>query len=84
MGGCDAARVGVSEFTGREGDDIGPSDLRGAELRCVFMGERERGGGKVVLPFRCPYSTSVGSGIVPVLTELLLVIASNEKICSQL
>lgn len=59
---------------GFEGDDIGPTDLRGAELRCVFMGERERGGGRALLPFRFLFSTSVGSGIVPAVIEIALVI----------
>jgi hypothetical protein len=61
---------------GLEGDDIGPNDLRGAELRWVFMGERERGGGRALLMFRCPFKTSVGSGIVPAVVKIALAIDS--------
>ncbi len=62
--GCDAARVGVS-LTRRDGEDIGPTDLRAAEFSVVFMGERERGGGSIGRPVRRSVRTSVGSGTVP-------------------
>ena len=39
-GGCEAARVGVS-LARRDGDDMGPTDLRAGEFSDVFIGERE-------------------------------------------
>jgi len=68
--GCEAARVGVS-LARREVEDIGPTDLRAAEFSEVFIGERERGGGRIGLPLRRSVRTSIGSGTVPVVQDLL-------------
>ena len=62
--GCEAARAGVLSLR-RRGEDIGPTDLRGDELRVVLIGDRALGGGNIGLPFRRADKTSVGSGIVP-------------------
>ena len=43
-----------------------PIDLRGDELRFVFKGERDFGGGRMTLPLRPDLTTSAGSRIVPV------------------
>ena len=50
----------------RNGEDAGPTDLRGEEFKEVLMGDRACGGGRIALPFRRVDKTSVGSGIVPV------------------
>ena len=64
---CDAARTGVAlaRLAGDDrgpSDDLGPRDLRGEELRAVFMGDRALGGGSL----RRAARTAVGSGIVPI------------------
>lgn len=64
FGWCDMARVGVAPFMIRDGEDMGPIDLRGEEPMFVLIGDLDRGGRRV-LPLRTRPTTSVGSGIVP-------------------
>ena len=77
---CDVDRTGVAlgcrAGDGRgPSDDLGPSDLRGEELRVVFIGDRALGGGSL----RRAARTAVGSGIVPVLHSAQVVIRVSCK-----